>query len=517
MRSRLLLTLLAATAVLLALAFTAPVGSANQATYLLDPLHRAFPELWRRDWFIATPPYLPVFGWLAEWLYRIDGDGIASVLAAHVAITIATYVALFWVVTAIARDLRVCLLVAGFSTLTMGRAMGGSYLFTPYLQPSSLATLGWVWALGALLRGRYLMCGVALALAGAVHPNFLVLGFGLFALAGLARRGVTVRDAACLLVPQLIVLAVYAPQLLAATGATDQAVRLLVEFHAPGHFDGLKLAVRIPEIALWLVAAYAALRALDATPELRMLWRFSLIAGAIVSVTAALIAIPALQGLTQAFWSRMAPYALFGCQVIVAAALVRPVRWTVAAWFAPAIVATLFYDRGTPLMIIGGAVALTAAVLARRPSVLVVVVLAAALWKSPRGRGLDGRLAVNRTELALETWSREHTPVDALFLIPPELGRFRLLSRRAVVVDTKSPPLRADLLVAWYQRLCAVARVDSARTTDEIVARYHKLSADELADVAHRFGADYIVVRAPMPGLGVPEFANDAFAVYRVP
>ena len=53
-------------ALVLTLAYAAPFGSVNQATYLLDPLQRAMPELFARDWFVSeTPSYMPAFGWLA--------------------------------------------------------------------------------------------------------------------------------------------------------------------------------------------------------------------------------------------------------------------------------------------------------------------------------------------------------------------------------------------------------------------------------------------------------------------
>ncbi|HEY5952573.1 MAG TPA: hypothetical protein VIV40_44040, partial [Kofleriaceae bacterium] len=72
-----------AVGLLLALAFAAPYATQNQATYLLDPMARAMPELFRRDWFVTdTPPYLPVFGWLAQWLYVIDPAGPVAVIAA---------------------------------------------------------------------------------------------------------------------------------------------------------------------------------------------------------------------------------------------------------------------------------------------------------------------------------------------------------------------------------------------------------------------------------------------------
>src|SRR5262245_35055758 len=202
----------------LTLAYALPYGTLNQATYLLDPLHRAQPELFHHDWLVGeTPSYHPVFGWLAQWLYIVDPGGTTAVLITHVIITLATYAALFWLVMMIAGGWRAFVVVASFITLTRGLSMGGSYLLVGYLQPSSVATLGWVIAIAAFVRGRFVVCGVAIAAAGALHVNFLVLGLGLFGLAAWCRHDLRSVDFATLLGPSLVVLACFAPFLLAAS------------------------------------------------------------------------------------------------------------------------------------------------------------------------------------------------------------------------------------------------------------------------------------------------------------
>ncbi len=96
------------------------------------------------------------------------------------------------------------------------------------------------------------------------------------------------------------------------------------------------------------------------------------------------------------------------------------------------------------------------------------------------------------------------------------MARFRLVARRAVVVDTKSPPLRPDLLVAWYQRLCAVVQVDSAKTHEWIEQHWETLPPDQLFAIARSFGADYIVVAATTKLPAPAAFANEDYAAYPV-
>ncbi|HEX7837435.1 MAG TPA: DUF6798 domain-containing protein [Kofleriaceae bacterium] len=111
---------------------------------------------------------------------------------------------------------------------------------------------------------------------------------------------------------------------------------------------------------------------------------------------------------------------------------------------------------------------------------------------------------------------RASTPIDALFVAPPELMRFRLLARRAVIADTKSPPLRPDYLVQWYRRLCAMVERTDVATHEEVEQLYHRLSPEQLDRVARAFGADYIVITPDMHMPGAPVYGNAEFSVYRV-
>ena len=504
-------------AVALTLAYTQAYGALNQATYLLDPLHRAMPELYHRDWFVGTPPYLPVFGWVVRWVYVIDPAGSIAILVVHVIVTVATYAGLYRITTAVSPGARTALVVAGFMTITMGLSMGGSYILGNYFQPSSLATIGWMFAIAALVRRRWLACGIAAALAGVFHANFLVLGIGLFPLAAIAIRRVSLRELALLLVPQLVVLAFFLPQLVGAAGPSHEAVNLLITFHAPVHYAPHRQVWAIPELLAWELAAFAALGSIDDTArETRALWRFSLVAFAIVAGAALIANSTPWHALVQLRVSRIAPFGQLAAQILVGAAIMSPARRRIGFEIL-AICALLMTCRqwhfGVPTMVLLAACVLLARYLRAGVAVIAIVV---ALWFSPRGAGVRIEPVGSPSELALETWARDHSATDALFVIPPDLGRFRLLSRRAVVVDTKSPPLRPDLLVAWYHRLCALVLVEEAPTFQAIEKRYAQLTPDQLAQVARSFDADYIVVstNASQPA-GASVFANADFAVYR--
>lgn len=124
--------------------------------------------------------------------------------------------------------------------------------------------------------------------------------------------------------------------------------------------------------------------------------------------------------------------------------------------------------------------------------------------------------AADAQELALYRWVRAATPIDALFVAPPSLSLFRLLGRRAIVADTKSPPLQPALMVRWYHRLCEMVERTDVETHEEVERLWDRLTPDQLERVARAFHADYLVVWATTRLPGAPVYANARFAVYAV-
>ena len=132
-------------------------------------------------------------------------------------------------------------------------------------------------------------------------------------------------------------------------------------------------------------------------------------------------------------------------------------------------------------------------------------------------------------EEALAVWCRENTPASARFIGPPGPKGFRLWSRRNWAFNRAGSPYHAKGLRDWYERFRD--HVDFDGTPEGFVrayldgrhrleARYDAMTDEELAGLAARQGAGYVVA-APRPqgGAGGPLqllHEQGRFAVYRL-
>lgn len=521
--------------VVIAIAYGGGVGSANQVTYLVEPLRRAHVDLFARDWLaMDTTHYHGAFVALTTELFRADDTGAIAFGIAHLVTIVAAIGALLAILTAIAasRRLALLLLVVGWIVLGGSRALGGSYLVATYFQPSSIATVAWLVAIAYWLRERHVAAGVALAVGGAFHVNFLVLGIGYFAAIEMfAWRIPRARRVLALVAPSLAVLAALAPSIVAAGDAREPALalRILVEFHAPSHYDARVAIAQLPPLVGWLLAAWACSPSRE--PALALLWRVALVGTA--ACTLIFLAILVEPAATRLFVWRIAPFAQLASQLVAIVAVFStrtlfdrhrslgiPIGvGVVVGWSIPQ--AQGLYTIALACTILG-AVAYRRSHAGRKRVVWVAGIVVCMLALVPaRHRLVAPDLfteALGGRYRDLILWART-TDRDALFVVPPYVHAFRLLARRAIVADSRSPPLYPDELVAWYRRLCALVDVDDAATHQEIEQRYDQLSAAAMIAAARRFDAQYVVIdkqRSATRLLGPPVFEDWRVVVYGV-
>jgi hypothetical protein len=124
----------------------------------------------------------------------------------------------------------------------------------------------------------------------------------------------------------------------------------------------------------------------------------------------------------------------------------------------------------------------------------------------------------NTDKNRLLAWVRS-TPKDSLFLIPPNFDDFRVMTRRAVVVDWKTNPVKPGEVMEWYQRLLAVSGTEPPLSLKSVMAGYQNMSEERFREICRQFGINYAIFQTPLNFAGGTidiAFQNDTFVVLDV-
>jgi hypothetical protein len=108
------------------------------------------------------------------------------------------------------------------------------------------------------------------------------------------------------------------------------------------------------------------------------------------------------------------------------------------------------------------------------------------------------RLVPVSDQESLAAWCRLHLPAGARLLVPPNSQAFRLFAERPVVVDVAGFPFVGADALEWRRRLLAVAGLPAdvalrRLPRSRVVAGYHRLSAERLAELARELEAGFYV------------------------
>lgn len=99
-------------------------------------------------------------------------------------------------------------------------------------------------------------------------------------------------------------------------------------------------------------------------------------------------------------------------------------------------------------------------------------------------------------------YARRNTPVDAVFVVPPLLGRFRLVARRAIVVDFKNFGFTDQAMMSWRARMVdcyGEPEGGGFAAAHAMENRYRRITEDHLLRLRHKYGAGYAVLFADTP------------------
>jgi len=527
-------------------------GRSNHTVYLIDAFRALDPALLGRDWYTTqTLRYHGAFAWLSETLLKFGALEVGF-LVGYLSLIVLLHVAWYRLARALGASVVGYLLSVVLYELLAGGTGLGMYRFLQdnCFLPSNVANVAMLWGIYFLIIRRPTPAGAALGIAGAFHLNHALVGIGLYGIAITCNHLATPprerrmfsdlkRAAPGLLLLFSLALPNIIPAVRVATTQTNKLplaefVQLYVRLRHPHHYDPstwptaiwvcfflpiifaffhVRRAPKLDDVKTQAVRVVLTLCGLIlvalcfagvwyvSEPLIQMsLWRFGIYVKLIACIGTAM----ALRAHAPMLL-RIAP--------VLLVALYTGVR----LWGG---VAGDFATRGTGTVGVFFVLLVLIVVLLQtdfsKRAGLIVSLLVVGLMCGAWGRavGFDVIPDDSADHLALCDYVREHTPKDALFLVPPDEQSMRLRGLRAVIINFKGVPQLSGEIGQWRDRLQTVLDVPDLRglpagfgpTLRAIGQRYDALAPDTLVVNARIFNANYIVTRhaVAFDGLNAP-------------
>ena len=130
---------------------------------------------------------------------------------------------------------------------------------------------------------------------------------------------------------------------------------------------------------------------------------------------------------------------------------------------------------------------------------------------------MQSELGTQGDEMA--EFSRQNTPEDSIFLTPPNWGQFRLLARRAVVVDFKAFPFADIAVEEWYRRLTDCYGIPASKglaMEPELDANYRNMDDASLLALQKKYQVSYAILYRETPTRFEVRFQNDTYKVIQL-
>ena len=136
-----------------------------------------------------------------------------------------------------------------------------------------------------------------------------------------------------------------------------------------------------------------------------------------------------------------------------------------------------------------------------------------ARYQNPRPPA-DGRVKDVAAFREACDWASEHTPTDALFLVPRYAQSFKWYADRSDLVTWKDVPQSADALLTWRERFFFVHK--HYNEAGEYVS-YGSLASqgtERIRELADKYRLDYVLTQEYPPLLLPVVYANDHYTIY---
>jgi hypothetical protein len=461
-------------------------GKSNHTVYLIDALRHTHPGTLDHDWFATqTLQYHAAFGLMTRGLMTLDVIRPAFVIG-HVGLAILLHLAWWRIVRALRGGIAAFVLSELLFHVSAGGTGLGMYQFLQdgAFLPSNIAAVAFLWAIYLWIVDRRAASAVMCGVAGLFHLNYAIVApLAWVTLAAMARLGERRRLSVMELLGAAAMLELCLMNVVPAAIAIsshrgepgmplDLFIRLYVRLRHPHHYAPLTWPLGLWLSFLWPVPlAWVHCRRGDAYHGAHELTR------RVLDVLALPLVIAFLGAGVWYVSETLVQLSLWRFSVFV-----KLLTCIGAAMFFTALIKRDRLVTATSA-VVGCAIVIACVV--RGPYL--------GFFRIPED---DGKY------LAACDWIRDHTPTDAVFLVPPDEQEFRLRARRAIVVNYKCVPQLSRELPAWRQRLQDILMIDLRdlpagsfdRTLHEIRQLYDTRSPEHLEKAARIYNARFIVV-----------------------
>lgn len=527
------------------------IGSTHP-TYIIPGIRLADPTFLSGDWWTDnTTHYHIFFPVLIAALY--SAGSLPELLAAlKIFLDVIAVLAIFGLIRTLYPKqsfVLFALVISAFFFVSRTASLQGSYLFDAYVQPSSLASVGLLLGIWFFARQQYIASGLAMAIGGLFHVNYLILIPVFFGLANLFdfREPRLIFRITAQAAPSLVFVLFFLPSILDVTGfeiaetLRKEMSSFFAKIYAPGHYDPFHSRWQYLQFFSWIILSVPFIRQFSSISAGRRMASLYLATTSIV-IGATLLSMLGIDLVTRLFFWRFAPLVILLAQIIFfygllgnsllqkqsLCSLVTSINWTGLVFVAVGCLGLaryyIFMENTAGLVLcglIGLLIARSFFALRRIKDFTVAGIILVSV-------GIIASLSINSnsncryailvdscepSRFELFEWARDHTNKSARFIVPPRLRAFRLFAERPVFVDWQNIPFRPDEQREWLSRLLTVSGLSVITDLRQPDAAYKKRDPDDLIQLAITLEYEYVILETDQ----VAEFriTHEAREVFR--
>lgn len=553
----------------LAVTFGFNFGFSNQNTYYAQALKLINPDLFASDWFVnQSIHYHDNFSTL---VVMIDKLGFSLDWSSAILDLLLRIASLFFIYRLI-RDVspryvnHIFLLLVIFIFIERTNSVGGSYIYSSYLQPSSLGSFFTIVGMYYFVGGRYLSSGFYFAIGGFYHTNYLLVAFVFLGIAHLFIDGGQnfVKRYIYQFTPMFIVFLFKLPFLIGMIDSpyAGKSSEIFLFIRSPHHYVPSYYSVDFYKFFAWGYIGLSGLFFLGSTSSkmatISDYSNFKRLVCLYFGMSTTLVfsfvftVVWFNDFFAKLFLWRIAPFwemtSLLIFSFVIFESFFSPAEDDIALSFRKKMLVICFFLLGCFLYLKN--VSYFFGLMSFQFFVFLIFVILFSFmiyclifdFSKSRviGFGLVYALlffvailsSVNvfikdidneqkyslkpfpSHEKELYEWALS-TPKDSLFLTPPNMQNFRLWSRRSIVVDWKSTPVDPEGLVEWYNRIESVSGIEGVKNLRSAMRGYNSIDMSRVAYLKEKYDLNYVVVERSGSNIQLPiVFENERYTVY---